>query len=192
MAGKRKCCNCKTPNSAEDYILGPGGIQSFCNFDCMTAYAYDRKSKGVKIQQSIARKEKQFKLEKLKTITQYANEAQASVNRYINVRDYNKPCRMCDKPNRGVRHACHYRSVKAAKQLRFNTYNIWSGCYSCNVSLSGNLLEYRIRLVKKLGSNRVEWLEGNHELSRYSIDYLKRVKRIFAKRAKHLTKLRGY
>jgi hypothetical protein len=49
---------------------------------------------------------------------------------------------------------------------------------------SGNLIEYRIRLVKSIGSERVEWLETNNELANTSHDYLRRVKKIFNKRAR--------
>jgi len=41
---------------------------------------------------------------------------------------------------------------------------------------SGNILEYRIRLVKKIGQAAVDWLEGPHEPKRYTIDELKEIK----------------
>jgi hypothetical protein len=41
---------------------------------------------------------------------------------------------------------------------------------------SGNILEYRIRLVKKIGQSAVDWLEGPHEAKRYTIDELKEIK----------------
>jgi hypothetical protein len=56
---------------------------------------------------------------------------------------------------------------------------------------SGNVVEYRIRLVGKIGPGRVESLEHSNEARTFSIDYLKRVKRIFARRARHYKKLRG-
>jgi len=41
---------------------------------------------------------------------------------------------------------------------------------------SGNILEYRIRLVKKIGQAAVDCLEGPHEPKRYTIDELKKIK----------------
>jgi hypothetical protein len=40
---------------------------------------------------------------------------------------------------------------------------------------SGNIVEYRIRLVQKIGADKVAWLEGPHEPKRYTIDDLKAI-----------------
>jgi len=192
MASKRKCPSCKTFNPPGGFITGPGGLQAFCNIECMSKYGYANKSKGAAIKQKIQRKVTRDKKEKLKTPNDWAKEAQTAVNLYIRTRDKGKPCISCDKPDTGVRNASHYRSVGACSSLRFNTFNNHASCYKCNCELSGNLLEYRIRLVPLLGQDRVDWLESQNEIARYSIDYLKRVKSIFNRRAKHLIKLRGY
>lgn len=124
----------------------------------------------------------------LKTRSDWLREAQTAFNSYIRARDAGKPCCSCDKPDNGQhqRHASHYRSVKACSILRFNTWNVWASCSTCNAVLSGNLLEYRIRLTKAIGSDRVEWLECQNDTRRYEIDYLQRLKKIFNKRAKQL------
>jgi len=188
MANKRKCRHCQT--YTHDFIVV--GVMAFCNFDHATSYAYANKSKGAAIKRKAANKVKQEKLEGFKTIRDWAKEAQTAVNLYIRTRDKGKPCISCDKPDTGVRNASHYRSVAACSSLRFNTFNNHASCYSCNCSLSGNLLEYRIRLVKLLGQDRVDWLECQNDIARYSIDYLKRIKKVFSRRARHLQKLRGY
>jgi isocitrate dehydrogenase kinase/phosphatase len=56
---------------------------------------------------------------------------------------------------------------------------------------SGNVVEYRIRLVDKIGQERVEGLEQSNKVRTFDIDYLKRVKRIFSRRARHYKRLRG-
>lgn len=210
MANKRKCCNCKTPNSAEDYILGPGGIQSFCNFDCMTAYAYANKSKGKSIKAKASRKDLAERKKKLKSRNAWVQEAQAVFNKYIRIRDTLDGCISCDKTRQEVEEAqgwkvggCwdagHYIPRAVKQQLKFNTYGCHKQCKSCNggsdkfSSKAATVgAKYRINLIDKIGLNKVEELEGNNELDKMDIDYLKRVKRIFGKRAKHLTKLRGY
>ena len=55
---------------------------------------------------------------------------------------------------------------------------------SRNNHKSGNIVEYRINLVKKIGAEQVEWLEGKHEPKKYSIDEIKEIK------AKYKNKLR--
>ena len=192
MANKRKCPQCKAFNPPGEFILGPGGLQAFCNIECMSKYGRSNIPKGAAIKKKAINKIKRERLEKLKTPSEWAKEAQQAVNLYVRVRDKGKPCISCDKPDVGVRNASHYRSVGACSSLRFNTFNNHASCYSCNCEKSGNLLEYRIRLVKLYGQERVDWLESQNVRTRYSIDYLKRVKKIFNKRAKHIAKLRGY
>jgi hypothetical protein len=58
----------------------------------------------------------------------------------------------------------------------------------CNSHLSGNILEYRIRLVEQKGQAFVEWLESQNGSRRYDIEYLKRLKAVFRKRANRLKK----
>lgn len=116
----------------------------------------------------------------------WLKKAQAAVNSYIRARDKGVPCVSCAKPDDGShqRHASHYRSVGACSSLRFNTWNIHASCMQCNSILSGNITEYRIKLTAKIGEARVDWLECQNGIVRYDIDYLKRMTKIFTKRAK--------
>jgi isocitrate dehydrogenase kinase/phosphatase len=50
--------------------------------------------------------------------------------------------------------------------------------------MSGNITEYRINLVKKIGVEQVEWLEGKHEAKHYSVDDLKEIKEIYKRKLK--------
>jgi len=83
----------------------------------------------------------------------------------------------------GQRHAGHYRTTAAAKQLRYNTYNIHGQCVKCNRDLSGNIVEYRIELKRRIGEDRILDLEHNNERADFDPQYLKRLKRIFNRRA---------
>ncbi len=124
----------------------------------------------------------------LKKRTEWADEAQDVVNRYVNLRDWGKPCISCDKPHTygSVRNASHYKSRGAYSAIRFNLWNIHSSCYRCNKELSGNIGEYRPRLIAKIGLEKVEFLENHQRSRKYSIEYLQRIKRIFAKKARRL------
>jgi len=151
-----------------------------CSPECALIIAEDvRKRKE--------RKEYKERKEKLKSRTSYAEEAQEVFNRYINLRDKNKPCISCDKPaHKGVRNASHYKSRGAYSALRFNLWNTNTSCYSCNFEKAGNIGEYRPRLIKKIGIEKVEFLE-NHPRSRiYDKDYLIRLKNIFSRKIKRL------
>jgi hypothetical protein len=41
---------------------------------------------------------------------------------------------------------------------------------------SGDIVNYRIELVKRIGAEKVEWLEGPHQAQRYTIEDLKQMK----------------
>jgi hypothetical protein len=81
----------------------------------------------------------------------------------------------------GQWHAGHYRTTKAAPELRFHPLNVWRQCSACNVHLSGNITAYRASLVSKLGLGIVEWLEGHHEPVRWSIEDLQEIKAYYSR-----------
>lgn len=137
--------------------------------------AYDKKTRELK--------------EKIKTRGDYASEAQTAINRYVRARDYQDNCISCGRNHSGRYDAGHYQTVGAFPELRFNLWNIHKQCHwNCNINRSGNQIAYRKRLIKKIGVDKVEWLEGKHEPLKPSIEYLKRIKKIFTKKAKILEK----
>lgn len=144
------------------------------------------------------RQRRQAKRESFKTKAQWDKEAQSAFNRYIRIRDEGKPCISCDAPLVGKSNfltgsaidASHYRSRGAASHLKFNVFNVHSACTRCNRQLSGNAVEYRIRLIKRIGIELVECLESDNEPRRFDIPYLQRIKSIFTRKARALEKRR--
>ena len=134
------------------------------------------------------RKETKRLKEKIKTKSQWAKEAQAAFNRFIRLRDAHWPCISCGRHHQGQYHAGHYKSVGAHPELRFEELNNHKQCAPCNNHLSGNIVNYRINLIEKIGIEKVEWLEGPHEMKDYDIDDLQIIKRCYARRAKELEK----
>ena len=116
--------------------------------------------------------------------------AQKAFNEYIRMRDFHKPCISCGITT-GQMHAGHYRTTAAASQLRFDTRNVHKQCSQCNSSKSGNIVEYRKELVERIGLAGVVALENNSETRKYSINYLRRLARIFRRRARYYRRLRG-
>lgn len=187
MPRKCKLQTCKAPINSFAKSETLHEKKGFCSFDHMVEWG------STQARKTIQRKEKKKvreARERLKTRSEWLREAQKEFNRYIRLRDKGKHCISCDKPDDGThqRHASHYRSVGACSALRFNTFNVWASCAQCNSVKSGNLIEYRIRLRKLAGDDRVEWLESQNEPRRYSIDYLKRLRRVFKRRADILQK----
>lgn len=180
--------------------LPRSSLQKVChNYKCAIAFNKKRDEeiamREKRKQERLQRDDLRERRERLKTASDWNKEAQAAVNRYIFWRDYGDPCISCGKPlNYGVRggavDASHYRSRGSARHLRFNVFNIHSGCVRCNRELSGNLIPYRINLIEKIGLWRVERLEHDNSIRKFDIPYLRRIKSIFTRRAKHYERLR--
>ncbi|TKT94607.1 hypothetical protein FDW96_24015 [Citrobacter sp. TBCS-15] len=158
--------------------------------------AADRKRKQEAQQE---RRELKVRKAAFKTKSQWDKEAQSAFNRYIRIRDEGKECVSCGNPLIGKSNyltgsaidASHYRSRGAASHLKFNVFNVHSACTRCNRELSGNAVEYRIRLVDRIGLVRVERLESDNEPRRFDIPYLQRIKSIFTRKARQLEKRRA-
>lgn len=175
-------------------------LQKVChNYKCAMEF-----NRQVDVRNAAREQRKQDKLqrddlkqrrEKLKGKSEWNREAQAAVNKFIFWRDYGRPCISCGRQlNYGVRggavDASHYRSRGAAPWLRFNVFNNNASCVHCNRDLSGNPIPYRINLIEKFGLHRVERIEHDNNVRKFDIEYLKRVKSIFTRRARHYEKLR--
>lgn len=194
MPKPKKCPICST-----EYIPR-SSLQKVChNYKCAIAYNKKRDEKNAarnkRKQERLQKSELKQRKDRLKTASQWNKEAQAAVNKFIYWRDYGRPCIACGRPlNYGVRggavDSSHYRSRGAAPWLRFNVFNNHSGCVRCNRELSGNLIPYRHNLIEKIGLQRVERIEHDNTVRKFSIEYLKRVKAIFTRRARHYEKLR--
>jgi hypothetical protein len=72
--------------------------------------------------------------------------------------------------------------------LRYHHDNINLQCEPCNTAKSGNQLEYRIRLIKKIGIERVEWIEGPHELPHWKKEDYQRIEAEHKQLLKELSK----
>lgn len=158
-----------------------------------------KRIKAKKDEEKAGRIRRQAKRESFKTKSQWDKEAQSAFNRYIRIRDEGKECVSCGNPLFGKSNyltgsaidASHYRSRGAASHLKFNVFNVHSACTRCNRQLSGNAVEYRIRLVDRIGLALVERLESDNEPRKFDIPYLQRIKSIFTRKARVLEKRRA-
>src|SRR3990167_7147036 len=92
---------------------------------------------------------------KKKSIPQLIKLATKYFNKFIRQRD-----KICISCGAGVDHAGHYLSAGHHSAHRFNELNTNGKCLRCNNFLHWNLINYRKGLVKKIGLERVEILEG--------------------------------
>lgn len=96
--------------------------------------------------------------EKLKTKSEWLNNLQRVFNKYIRLRDKDKPCISCGSPLSNKFDAGHFFSVGAYPNLRFYEDNVHGQCVCCNQHKHGNTSEYAINLPIRIGKERFEKL----------------------------------
>ena len=168
----RKCKICKIK-----FDPVHSSVQMCCSINCAIQYSKQ-------IEKKKWTKEKKVLKEKIKTKSDYVKELQKEVNYFIRKRDKNKPCISCGKPLINKFDAGHYRSAGGNPELRFNELNIQGQCVYCNQHLHGNLIDYRIGLIKRIGIDKVEWLESKHEPNHYTIEELKELIKYYKQKNK--------
>ncbi len=190
---KFKCCGCKDRFDGETMIKLPAG--RFHSIDCSISYFRAKQEKARAKQQSRAKREHREKLkavkrahradkERIKSRGDWIKDVQAVFNRFIRLRDAREPCISCQRHHSGQYHAGHYRSTGSTPELRFEESNCHKQCSPCNNHLSGNIVNYRPRLIQKIGQAAVDWIEGPHEPKKYTIDDLKALKKKYQAKIK--------
>ena len=157
-----------------------------CGPMCALAFARSKRGKVEKVAAVKERRETKGRLDKLKSKSAWAREAQAAFNAWVRTRDAGNACISCGRHHTGQYHAGHYLSVGARPELRFEPLNVHKQCAPCNTHLSGNVALYRIGLILKVGVAAVDWLDGPHELRHDSIDDLIALKADYKARTKKL------
>ena len=138
------------------------------------------------------RREHKEAKERVKTRSEWLRDAQKWVNAYVRERDKDLPCVSCGRFHQGQYHAGHYRSVGSEPSLRFEVLQIWKQCAPCNNHLSGNLIPYRAELLRRIGPEKLAWIEGPHKPKKYTIDDLKGIIAEYKAKLKELKKAEGH
>ena len=149
----------KTCKACKKRFVPVRQFQCVCNnWECAAKHIENLKRKKEALDAKTKRKVYQDTKNKLKSLTELANDAQIYVNKYCRLRDDKLGCISCDKPAtwNGQWHASHYKSRGANTALRFNLWNIHKSCSVCNNYLSGSIGTYRPRLIEKIKLNKVE------------------------------------
>lgn len=179
-----RCPICKQPATQKF------GLKLFCGYEHAAEWAKTQqeklKAKKASKESSERRKRDRERLAQLKSRSEWMKEAQAVFNRFIRLRDVGLPCVSCGRFHEGQWHAGHYLSVGAHPELRFNEMNVWRQCQPCNAHLSGNQINYRKELVRRIGLEEVEKLEGKHEPLKLTVDEIKELIKTYKAKCKIL------
>ncbi|WP_019097743.1 recombination protein NinG [Pseudomonas putida] len=167
--------------------------QKVCSIACAKAMAKDPKLQKIaaKAITKQARQDLQERREKLKTKGEHLREAQAAFNAYIRERDRlaGYACISSGRPldwNGNAVDAGHYRSTGAAPHLRFDENNCHAQSKHDNRYLSGNVAEYRLGLIQRIGLAAAEALEADQTPRRYTIEDLQAIKALYRQKLKDL------
>ena len=135
-------------------------------------------------------KEKQWKKKKAKlkqdlmTVQDYVKIAQQVFNKYIRQRDKGNKCISCNKKPL-KENAGHFFNANNHWNVRFDEYNVHLQCEHCNTFLSGNLINYRDNLIKKIGIEEYNKLVDRAKVTRkFTVEELKEIINIYKNKLK--------
>lgn len=184
-----RCANCRNQFTKLRMTM------KVCGAECGEIYgrklALEKAEKQKRKEAKAERLSYRQRKEALKTRGDYIKETQIVFNAFIRERDKDQLCICCDKPlgfgDVGGRFdAGHYRSVGSAPHLRFDERNCHGQRKVCNRYGSGRAVDYRLGLIRRIGSEEVESLEADSKPRHYSIEDLKGIKVCFREKLKEL------
>lgn len=179
---------CRNPACRQPFTPA-NTLQSVCNYKCGLALAeINRARKQVELDR-VERKQTRDQRERIKTRSDYLKETQVAFNAWIRERDRDLPCVSCGRHHQGQYHCGHYRTVAGSPALRYEPLNCAKQCAPCNNHKSGDIVNYRIELVRRIGRDAVEWLEGPHEPKRYTIEDLKAITKEYRAKTRELKRM---
>jgi hypothetical protein len=192
LAKEIKPKKCKAPGCGQRFKPSMS-TQKVCSIACALAMSKDSKVQKVAARAITkqAREDLQARREKLKSKGDHLREAQQAFNAYIRERDRlaGYRCISSGRPldwNGNAVDAGHYRSTGAAPHLRFDENNCHAQSKHDNRYLSGNVADYRIGLIERIGLDAVEALERDQSVRRYTIEDLQAIKALYRQKLKDL------
>ena len=170
----RKCRYCKS-------VFSPiTTLQKNCfEPNCVAEWLNEVKQKNWK------RKKAKLKMD-LMTIQDYVKLAQQVFNKFIRLRDAGNVCISCQKKPLKT-NAGHFYNANNHWSVRFDERNVHLQCEHCNTYLSGNLINYRENLLKKIGIEEFDLLSVEATKTRkFTIDELKEIIATYKKKIKEI------
>lgn len=135
------------------------------------------------------RAETRRKKDEGRKLSYWFDKAQTAVNAFIRERDKGLSCVSCPAPWAPDFQAGHYRSRGAAKHLALDPRNIFGQCIQCNLHKHSNAVEYRIRLVERVGLALVEAVESDNTSRHYTREDLIEIRKTYSAKLRELKRL---
>lgn len=168
-------------------------LQKVCTPTCAMKLAREVTAKKEAKAQAEDRKATREKLDAMRTKPQLVKLAQQAFNGFIRARDAGQDCISCGTklqgPQVGGAFDCgHYRSVGSAPHMRFVEDNAHGQCKHCNSHLAGNHVAYRQGLIARIGLVRVEQIEADNTVRKYTHEGLIELARHYRAETRKLQK----
>ena len=164
--------------------------------EACAAKAERKAAKAIKTAAKEDRAETKRRKEAIKRVPDLIKEAQDCFNKWVRFRDFEQPCISCGAPPPDLsqlhagRDAGHFRSTGSASHLRYHPDNCHAQCVKCNQWGAGMAVDYRIRLVERIGLERVEALERNNAVRKWDKDELREIRDTYRAKANELARAR--
>jgi hypothetical protein len=143
-------------------------LAKVCSMACSLDYVGTTKQKAE--EKNIKKKKKEFnsetnRMKKEFYVADIKTRREAAVkyfNRYILLRDKDKPCVSCGNTNPSIKYdAGHYIPAGSCSALRFDERNVHKQCSQyCNVHRSGNSAPYAKAIAAMYGQEVLDFLDG--------------------------------
>lgn len=175
---RTRCPHCKSKLDVGQRIH-PGCIDGYA--EAQAAKAERTRAKAERMAAKVEKAEIRQRKEAVKRIPDLIKEAQDAFNAFIRERDRQAghACISSGRPldwSGNQVDAGHYRSTGAASYLRFNEDNCHAQSKHDNKFLAGNAVEYRARLIARIGLARVEALEADNAVVKWTRDDLRAIR----------------
>lgn len=169
---KPKEKKCKGTGKAKGFGCGELSLYrtyGLCHSKCYPKWLYNTDEGREKIERATLkvtkdRKKQEVKKtreqkEKLKTISNLIAEAKKPFQKYIRLRDQEKPCISCGTDYSDIWDGGHFYKAENYSGLIFDERNCRKQCRKCNNFLGGNENNYRLGLIKLEGIEYVKKLD---------------------------------
>ena len=187
---RTRCPHCKAKLEAGQRIH-PECIEPWA--EAQAAKKEREEAKRARAAAKVERAETKRRKEAIKTIPELTREAQIAFNAYIRARDQaaGYPCISSGRPldwSGNAVDAGHYRSTGAAPHLRFSEDNCHAQSKFDNQWRAGNVVDYRIKLIERIGPERVEALEADNQVHKWTRQELIDIRDKYRAKTKELKK----
>lgn len=190
---------CKGINKAR-MISGCGKLTLYRTFglcsSCLSDFLFNSDAGKVifnkiylKVKSDTAKAFKSDLRAKLKTIGEYKAEARKSFQKWIRLRDSDKPCISCNSSTADTFDGGHFYKAEVYSGLIFNENNCHKQCRKCNRFMNGNELNFRKGLIARYGIDYVTNLDIICDINRVK-KYTK--EELIAKKLQYDIKIKEY